>query len=96
MTTTRALAKEQRIRAERLRAELNTALEHVYRAYQGLNSIVLADTLDGLHPVGTVIATARMRGRLFDLWLDGATLMTDVQHSLASEQGVSQPEKEGR
>jgi hypothetical protein len=96
MTTNWVLNKGHRFHVARMKAELNTALQHVYEASQGLNRIVLADVSDHGQHTPTLVAIARMRGQLFDIWLDGALLVTGLQQSEEIEREVIQLQKERR
>jgi len=96
MSEPKTLTKRQQAKAERLRAELNTAMEHLYQSYRGLNGLVLADDLGDVYSMGQYVQTERLCMKLFDLWLEGATLITQMQHSLATVQGITKLEKEGR
>jgi hypothetical protein len=87
MSTAKTLVQEQNTKALRLKDELNSALDHLHRAYQNLNSLALCDDFGELYHSGKIIEVVRLRGRVFDLWIDGATLLTGMQQSLANAQG---------
>lgn len=76
---------EQRTQQRRQRAVLNTALEHLYQSYRTLATLAISDDICVGRPERTRLETIRLRNRVYDLWLDGALLMSDLQATMTPE-----------
>jgi hypothetical protein len=96
MTSPVVLTKRQQANASRMRAQLNTALDHLYQCYQGLNILILADDLDELRSTQQLMQTQRLCWKLYDLWIEGAMLLTGMQQNAIPMQLSTELEKEGR